>query len=198
MSRSIVTSKSKTTIAKCVPEQLGLEPGCTGPRTSRPLLPIAGPLPVLICLCFAQPASSQSVIRGPYLQLASSDGLVVRWRTDLPTTSRVWYGLEPGGLTSTSDDPLSTTEHAVTLSGLEPETTYYYAVGSDEASLAGGDWSYFFVTRPVEGGCRPTRFWVLGESGYPTSVARAVRDAYLSFTGGFHTDFWLMLGNNAA
>src|SRR5262245_61243838 len=127
MSTSSVNSKGQAIIPKPIREQLKLNPGCKSPGRSNLLPPIAGPLAALIFLCFTAPASSQSVTRGPYLQMGSSDAMVVRWRTDLPTTSRVWYGFEPGGLTSTSDDPLSTTEHAVTLSGLVPETTYYYA-----------------------------------------------------------------------
>ena len=30
-----------------------------------------------------------ALVRGPYLQLGTPDGVVVRWRTDLPTESRV-------------------------------------------------------------------------------------------------------------
>ena len=39
--------------------------------------------------------------------------------------------------------------------------------------------------------------WVLGDSGTANRKARAVRDAYLNFTGSRHTDLWLMLGDNA-
>jgi hypothetical protein len=38
---------------------------------------------------------------------------------------------------------------------------------------------------------------VIGDSGTANNDARAVRDAYLGFTGTRHTDLWLMLGDNA-
>ncbi len=41
------------------------------------------------------------------------------------------------------------------------------------------------------------RIWVLGDSGTANADAAAVRDAYQTFTGGTHTDLWLMLGDNA-
>jgi len=44
---------------------------------------------------------------------------------------------------------------------------------------------------------QPTRVWVLGDSGSPTSYAFAVRDAYAAWTGARGTDLWLMLGDNA-
>ena len=32
------------------------------------------------------------VTRGPYLQLGTTNSIVVRWRTNVPTTSQVSYG----------------------------------------------------------------------------------------------------------
>src|SRR4030095_5028384 len=99
-------------------------------------------------------------------------GLTVRWRTDGATNSRVRYGPAPGSLNSVTDNLLVTTEHVVRLSGLAPETTYYYSVGSTTAVQA-GDSSYFFVTSPPAGASRPTRIWVLGDSGTADLNAQA-------------------------
>ena len=54
--------------------------------------------------------------------------------------------------------------------------------------LAGNDASYLFVTSPPAGTSKPTRIWVLGDSGTANSSAQAVRNAYLTFTGTRHTD----------
>ena len=138
-----------------------------------------------------------AVVRGPYLQQGTPTGIVVRWRTDNVTNSRVLYGAQPGSLTSSTVVPTPTIEHVVTLSGLSPGTRYYYAVGSSTQIQAGGDLEHFFVTSPPSGTPAPVRIWVLGDSGTGDSYARAVRDAYLSFTGQRHTDLWVMLGDNA-
>jgi hypothetical protein len=142
-------------------------------------------------------ADAAVVTRGPYLQMGSPNQVVVRWRTDVPTDSRVSYGMCLSCLDLIIGDGLVTTEHVVTLSGLVPNTTYYYAVGSTAEILAGGTATYFFLTPPMLGESKPTRIWVLGDSGSANSSAQAVRNAYYSFTGSRHTDLWLMLGDNA-
>src|SRR5207249_11470539 len=63
--------------------------------------------------------------------------------------------------------------------------------------LAGNDASHFVLTTPTPGTPKPTRVWVLGDSGTANASAAAVRDAYFNFTGTRHTDLWLMLGDNA-
>jgi hypothetical protein len=137
------------------------------------------------------------VTRGPYLQLGHPTGLTVRWRTSLPTDSRVRYGTSPGSLTLFADDPAVTTEHVVRVNGLAPEARTFYSVGSTTQTLAGGDANHVFATPPPAGTARPIRAWVLGDSGTADANAAAVRDAYLSFTGTRATDLWLMLGDNA-
>jgi PKD repeat protein len=44
---------------------------------------------------------------------------------------------------------------------------------------------------------KPTRIWVLGDSGTGNANAAAVRDAYSAYTSGRETDLWLLLGDNA-
>ena len=142
-------------------------------------------------------ASAVSVTRGPYLQLGTPSSTVVRWRTSAPVIGRVQYGQSAGAHTWAAQESTATTEHAVTLTGLLPNTTYYYTVGTDTAVLAGGDATHFFLTPPVAGTAKATRVWVLGDSGTANANARAVRDAYYAFTGTRHTNLWLMLGDNA-
>ena len=141
--------------------------------------------------------TAAQLVRGPYLQLGTATGIVVRWRTDVATDSRVRYGPAPQALDSLVDDPVPTTEHLVALSGLAPETTYFYSVGSSAGSLAGGDADHTFASSPPPAATRPTRIWVVGDSGTADANARAVRDAYESFAAGRRADLWLMLGDNA-
>lgn len=83
------------------------------------------------------------------------------------------------------------------LSGLSPDTKYYYAVGSSGAVLAGDDARHFFVTAPGPGTQKSVRIWVLGDSGTADPNAQSVRNAYFQYIGSDRTDVWLMLGDNA-
>jgi len=141
-------------------------------------------------------SSSASVTRGPYLQMSTPTGMTVRWRTNIATDGRVRYGLDPASLTSVADQGVTGTEHEVQLTGLLPDTRYYYSVGTAAEPLA-GDASYFFVTPPAAGTATPTRVWVIGDAGTASASQAAVRDAYVGFAGPRHTDLWLMLGDNA-
>ncbi len=143
------------------------------------------------------PVGAQTITRGPYLQTGTPSSVIVRWRTDNATDTRVRYGQSQGSLTNGSCDPTSTTEHEVQLTGLLPQTTYYYAVGTCAANLAGDDADHFFVTSPPPGSQTPTRIWVIGDSGTADADAAAVRDAYIDFNAGAYTQAWLMLGDNA-
>lgn len=138
-----------------------------------------------------------SLKRGPYLQSGTPNSVVVRWRTNLLSDSQVRYGTDPTNLVATADDPAQTREHEVTLIGLASDTKYYYSVGSTTELLAGGDANHFILTAPPAGTAKPTRIWVIGDSGTANTTSRAVRDAYLAYTGTRHTDVWLMLGDNA-
>jgi hypothetical protein len=149
-----------------------------------------------VLVAAARVADAQSLTRGPYLQQGSPTEVVVRWRTSSATNSRVRIGTALANpLPTIVSDAASTTEHVVKVTGLQANTKYYYSVGSSSATFSGPDASHFFVTAPA--GAKPTRIWVIGDAGTKNSSQRAVRDAYLAFTGSRHTDLWLMLGDNA-
>jgi Purple acid Phosphatase, N-terminal domain len=144
---------------------------------------------------FQSPANP-TVIRGPYLQSGTPTGMIVRWRTDVATASRVTVGTSASQLDVIVDDATLTTEHLVQLTGLQPDTQYFYGVGSPSATLVSGP-DYTFFTAPPVGSSQPVRIWVLGDSGKPGPAATLVRDAYFNFNGNRYTDLCLMLGDNA-
>ena len=141
-------------------------------------------------------SDATSVTRGPYLQTGTPTSIIVRWRTDAPTDSRVRFGRDPGNLDQFVEDSTLTDEHLVILTGLNPDTAYFYSVGSAAASMAGGI-DYQFVTAPPPGTAKATRIWVLGDSGKGDESARVVRDSYYNFSSSRAPDLWLMLGDNA-
>lgn len=159
--------------------------------------PIRRSLAPLILLAAASAAPAAVVTRGPYLQMPSPTGMVVRWRTDLPTTSRVSYGDAPTALFETVDDPTLTTEHEVALTGLTAGTTAYYAVGEIGLTLAGGDADHYLRTPPPTGSSQPYRLWAIGDAGFTGPDLDAVRDAFVAYNGGSATDLFLLLGDNA-
>ncbi|HYM82422.1 MAG TPA: metallophosphoesterase [Candidatus Limnocylindria bacterium] len=140
--------------------------------------------------------TTPGITRGPYLQTGSHNQVKVRWRTNVATDGRVRYGLTAGNLNLTASNATATIEHELALTGLAPNTTYYYSIGTIAQTLA-GDVTYRFVTAPAPATHKPTRIWVIGDSGTGSGAAAAVRDAYSAYTGVRSTDLWLMLGDNA-
>ena len=136
------------------------------------------------------------VRRGPYLQVGTSSNIVVRWRTETPTDTRVRFGTNAGNLNFSISSAAQVTDHEITLTNLRPFTKYFYDIGTTAQKLA-GDASYFFTTAPVPGTRQPVRIWAIGDFGTGFPAQYAVRDAYASFTGSRPTDVWLMLGDNA-
>ena len=140
-----------------------------------------------------------TLVRGPYLQIGTPTSMIVRWRTDIATDGRVRFGTSQGSLTSSADNPTGGTEHEVQISGLTPNTKYFYSLGTSTYTLPGADSTYFFETSPPAGTPKATRVWVIGDAGTGTSGQTQVRDAYYTFNASppRHTDLWLMLGDNA-
>ena len=137
-----------------------------------------------------------TLTRGPYLQIGTPNSIVVRWRTNPATDSRVQYGANPSNLDMFVDDPTVTIEHEVTLGGLNPNRQYYYSVGSTSGPIVSGP-DYYFVTAPPAGTPEKSRIWILGDAGTANANQMAVRDSYYNFTGATPTNLWVMLGDNA-
>ncbi|WP_309640774.1 fibronectin type III domain-containing protein [Flavobacterium sp.] len=135
------------------------------------------------------------VTRGAYLQKLNSNGVTIRWRTDIPSNSNVNYGVSVAYGNNTSDESL-TTEHEVTLTGLISGAKYYYSIGTTTQILQ-GDLKNNFITAPTEGSTIPVRIWGIGDFGNGTNNQLNVRNAYTNYTGTTPTNLWLWLGDNA-
>lgn len=150
---------------------------------------------------FANSVHAVRIVRGPYLQLQTSDSIVVRWRTDEPTSAKLFFGERHNKLDKRATAAGLRTEHVVQVTGLKPNTRYYYAVGhvkkSTDLLLQKFDSERYFQTAPVIGSSYPTRVWVIGDSGTANKDARNVRDAFVEANNNRQIDVWLMLGDNA-
>src|SRR6202049_5061583 len=92
-----------------------------------------------------QKAARVRITQGPALELANEHLTIIRWTTKSPGGSPVHYGvvhygLDPKNLSQTAKSPIRlnpdhpSTIFRVRLNGLKPGTTYYYTVGSMEAT----------------------------------------------------------------
>ncbi len=157
---------------------------------------------ILLVLCLAfLPACALGVpklIRGPYLQLATTNSMVIRWRTDDPAKGLVRYGPTAARATNVVTHAGKLTEHIVRIDGLKPGTRYFYAVGTETNRwLSPVTNTMTFVTAPPVGPAKRTRVWVIGDPGTASGNQRAVRDAFYQWNDFQAPDLWLMLGDNA-
>jgi hypothetical protein len=151
----------------------------------------------LITTAYAQ--SDGTLVRGPYLQKATPTSITFRWRTNPASIGVVHYGSSVGKLTKTTSEADSRTDHEVTVTGLTPNTKYFYSVGTATASLQGSDQNYFY-TFPTEGTAKKTRIWSLGDFGNRSARQYNVKNAFKNYVqsiGDPYIDLWLWLGDNA-
>ncbi len=151
-----------------------------------------------MALMFQLSAQSQELLRGPYLQFPTSSSMKVLWRTDVPTSGRVYYGTSLDNLMENHVDVSgAVTDHVVNITGLAPYTEYYYAISDGQNVLSGGDAGHRFRTSPVIGTVQPITVWAIGDHGKGNTKQRRVMDAYSAHAGEELADIWLWLGDNA-
>jgi len=94
---------------------------------------------------------------GPYLQHVTQTSITIMWETTEPADSRVDYGLSAEyGSHAASPEPAKI--HTVTLTGLKPDTHYFYRVTSGGLTSEGAT---FDTAIPAD---KPFRFAVYGDS----------------------------------
>ena len=82
----------------------------------------------------APPDTTPPLISGVTISNITDLSATVMWKTDTPASSQVKYGTSAAyGLTTPLKEQ-SATNHSVTLTGLEPDTTYHFKVASEDTS----------------------------------------------------------------
>jgi acid phosphatase type 7 len=175
-------------------------------KTSFPFQTSPFTLLLIIALMIAPAAHAQRptdrsqdvLLRGPYLQAATSTSIVIRWRTDVLTRGIVRFGKTAGMLDRNAQDTVIVTEHKIKLTGLEPGKKYYYSIGSFFDTLHSGSGDYF-VTLPPAGEEALYRIAAVGDCGNNSVNQRAVRDQLLHYLGDRNDSMnaWILLGDNA-
>lgn len=110
-----------------------------------------------------------AVDTGPRLSFTGDPAttITIAWTTLAASRGNVSYGLAPGSLTWSAEEPAPATDHAVTLTGLSPNTTYYYAIDG-----LTGTWQFTTATNEPD----VVRFAVLSDihNQLPAHVGTAV------------------------
>lgn len=135
------------------------------------------------------------LVRGPYLQQATPNSILIRWRTDALCRSRVHFGNEPAALNNLVTDSSLVTEHKVLITSLKPETRYYYSIGDVKNTLQGDSANYFY-TLPLVGQTGTYRIAAFGDCGNNSINQRNVRDQLLQYLGGHYLNAWILIGDN--
>lgn len=154
------------------------------------------------------------VSRKPYLQKGTPTSVVVKWRTSTSETgTKINYGTDFNALTSVQSGGAAT-DHEVELTGLSPNTKYYYEIEDDNGLYIAKSTDMFVKTSPAHGTKQFVRAWILGDAGVasedpPGTNQQNVRDAYYDYVNNTNsppvaassnigqTDMMLFLGDNA-
>jgi acid phosphatase type 7 len=138
-------------------------------------------------LCLAQQAQ---IIRGPYLQSVTPTSVLVHWRTNVPSASRVFY--QAKGKVFEKLDTNRVTDHILALNQLKPSTRYAYQIDSKSFQA-----DRYVVTAPAFGSDNKVRIWALGDFGDGSASQKMVMQTIEKYTTGNRPDAWIWLGDNA-
>jgi len=161
--------------------------------------------------------------RGPYPQLNTTTGVTIVWRTRGVMLPEVRVGTTPkkldmvynidriparralaDGPSTEGEPPLfaapaGTTQFEAAITGLQPDTKYYYGIYDAGKLLTPDDGVCTFNTLPEPGKERTCTFWVVGDSGTATQSQKDVHTAFLKWRERTRTpvDFYMHVGDMA-
>ncbi len=146
-------------------------------------------------------SAAQQITRVPYLQKPAKTSVTIKWRTDIPSESRLGY--RPANSQNSWKEaftPGLRTEHEVSLNDLTPGTWYSYAVLNAQQVLLSTP-EMKFRTSPEGKDQDPIVIWAMGDFGDNTQQKyienqNKVKNAFWSKTSGT-VDLWLWLGDNS-
>ena len=136
------------------------------------------------------------VTRGPYLQMATSNSMQLKYKTNSATDTKIKFGTDINNLSLQIIDNTISTEHMVNLTNLLPNTKYYYSISNATEVIQSSN-QHFFYTSPLIGSEKKSRIWVTGDCGTGTTTQTNVKNSFLNYTGNNYIDLWLLLGDNA-
>lgn len=109
---------------------------------------------------------------GPYVQRITPERATVIWYTATPTSGSMRYGASSGQWLG-AVEVTAATAHAAEITGLQPDTKYFYEVSDGATALATGQ-DYYFTTHPRVGSRLPFSFLAAGDLADGSSTQKAV------------------------
>lgn len=139
-------------------------------------------------LAIASAAMAATIVKEPYLQNLTTDGVTVMWETDQPTSGRVVYGPK-GRLTRQAGAAESRRIQEVRLTGLQAETEYEYRV--EAGSAKAGPFAFRTAVKPESA----YRFAVYGDNRSNPKAHAAVVAGMARHKPGFVVNTGDLVGN---
>jgi hypothetical protein len=118
-------------------------------------------------------------VRAPYIQMLTSNSVVIHWLTEDIQRGMVRFGVGSGHLATIELESSATKNHIVQLPDLKPGTRYFYQTGRKGGFNTFDPEKHWFYTHPEK--VVPTRVWVIGDSGAVGKTLNQVRDAALGW-----------------
>ncbi len=141
-------------------------------------------------------AVSANLLWWPYLQQLTDTRVIVLWVTQSGFNAEVRYSTDTGysqvAVGSARDLPFGYRANRVELTGLQPDTTYYYKIYTDGQDLLPAE-TLFFQTAPPTGSNTPFAFLVFGDYGKNSAGQVQLRDQMQPESA----NFILTTGDNA-
>lgn len=161
------------------------------------ILPISNSLLFLFIFFVSSSFAQSTLVRGPYLNSGTPTSMIVQWQTSQAEIGIVKFGIDSNNLSIVRSETAATVNHQINLSGLQPNTYYFYSIGSGNTFYTPESAEFYFKTSPVSGSTQPVRIWVIGDFGNGSQATIDVKNSYLNHFGDTHTDVWLWTGDNA-
>lgn len=111
-------------------------------------------------------AQTAIVDRYPYLQQPTETSVLIAWNTQTAAIGTLQWGDGPFALTHSLQDPASTQKHHLTITGLQPNTQYFYQVTTDAGYTSAVE--SFWTAKPIEN--KSIKFLHYADCGYNNTI----------------------------
>ncbi len=82
---------------------------------------------------------TQKITNGPVVEYTSDHSGMIAWSTKYPAGTYIAYGTDPNNLNQRTEKAWGGTNHRLEIKNLQPNTTYYFQVRSEDAKGTGND-----------------------------------------------------------
>jgi hypothetical protein len=119
-----------------------------------------------VFLLAAASLSAQVVDRYPYIQQPTETSVLIAWNTATAATGTLAWGDAPSNLTNSLQDAAATQKHALSITGLQPNTQYYYQVTTDAGYSSAVE--HFWTAKPIQN--KAIKFLHYADCGYNNTI----------------------------